>query len=57
MLVLNRATGQQMRNAGGWQLATPPAIPSGGTTIDVEARTAINVLIAALRTAGVFPSL
>lgn len=56
MLVLNRTTGQQMRHAGGWQLATAPAAPNGGTTIDVAARAAINALIAALRTAGVFPA-
>lgn len=58
MVILNRGTGQQMRrHAGSWQLATPPAAPSGGSTIDAEARATINALIAALRTAGIFAGL
>lgn len=37
-----------------WQLASQPAAPSGGAVIDVEARTAINALIQALRSARIF---
>lgn len=40
----------------GWQSAAEPAEPSGGTTIDAEARTAIRDLIEALRKVGIFPN-
>lgn len=51
--VLNRATGQQIHYFGGWQTPAVPAAPTGGTTIDTQARAAIASLIAALQTAGV----
>jgi len=51
--VLNRATGQQLRYFGGWQTASVPTQPSGGTVIDSQARAAIGQLIASLQTAGV----
>ena len=54
MRLLDQASGQERRYAGGWLAPTAPAAPSGGSTIDAEARTAITALIAALRTAGVF---
>lgn len=56
MLVLNRTTGQQMRHLGGWQVASTPAAPTGGTTIDSQARSAIVALIDTLRIAGVLPT-
>jgi hypothetical protein len=56
MRLLNRATGQDMRRAGGlWRTATAPMTPTGGTVIDAEARSTIVALVAALRQAGVFP--
>ncbi|HMP56120.1 MAG TPA: DUF2793 domain-containing protein [Novosphingobium sp.] len=55
MRVLDRATGQDRRYRNGWLAATVPAAPSGGTTIDAEARTAIGEIIARLRTAGILP--
>ena len=55
MVLLNRANGQQRRYFASWLAPTVPAGPSGGSTIDAEARTAIAALVAALRTAGVFP--
>lgn len=55
MKLLNRSTGQEMRFAAGWKTATRPAAPSGGTTIDSEARTAISALLTALTTAGLIP--
>lgn len=55
MILLNRANGQQRRFFASWLAPTVPSAPSGGATIDAEARTAIDALIAALRTAGVFP--
>ncbi|MGE3690509.1 MAG: DUF2793 domain-containing protein [Novosphingobium sp.] len=56
MRVLDRSTGQERFYRGGWQAPAVPATPSGGSTIDTEARTAIADLIAALRLAGVFPA-
>ena len=38
---------------GAWHLVTAPAAPSGGSTIDAQARTAIAAIIAALRTGGI----
>lgn len=52
--VLNRASGQQLLYAGGWQAPAAPAAPAGGATVDAEARTAIAALIGALQQSGVF---
>lgn len=51
--VLNRATGQDIRFHSTWKVANRPAAPSGGSTIDSEARAALTALIAALTTAGI----
>ena len=56
MQVLNRSTGQVMLYSGGWAAAAAPASPAGGSTVDIEARAAIDDLIAALRLAGVLPA-
>lgn len=53
--LLNRATGQEWRFAGGWQVPERPALPTGGTTIDAEARAAIAGILTALAVAGVIP--
>jgi Protein of unknown function (DUF2793) len=55
MKLLNRATGQEQRYSGAWQVATRPAAPSGGTTVDAEARGAIAAILASLTTAGIIP--
>lgn len=55
MRLLNLATGQEMRRLSGWQTATEPEAPTGGTVVDAEARAAVLELIAALRGIGVFP--
>ncbi len=53
--LLNKATGQIWRRvSSSWNAPSPPTAPSGGTTVDNEARTALAELIAALRQAGVF---
>jgi hypothetical protein len=54
--LLNRATGQEIRYLGVWKIANRPALPTGGTTIDAEVRTAFAALIASLTTAGVIPA-
>lgn len=57
MKLLNRATGQEIRYFGIWKSAARPALPSGGTTIDAEARTTIAAILAALTIAGMVPAL
>ena len=54
MRVLDRSTGQELRYFGGSQAASAPTEPTGGTTVDSEARTALAELVAALRTSGIF---
>lgn len=39
----------------GWQIAATPVVPATGTVIDVEARTAIDQIISALRDIGILP--
>lgn len=56
MRVLDRSTGQERFYRSGWQVPAVPAAPSGGSTVDTEARTAIAALITALRQSGVFPT-
>ena len=56
MRLLDRSTGQLLLHRGGWQRPSAPAAPTGGTTIDAEARAALADLIAALANAGIFPA-
>ncbi len=56
MKLLNRASGQEIRYKTGWQVAVRPSDPTGGTTIDAEARAAIVAILASLTTAGTFPA-
>ena len=55
MIALNREAGQLVRFAGGWHQASRPTTPSGGTTVDSQARSAIAEVVAALTTAGILP--
>lgn len=55
MRLLNRATGQMMLYRGGWSMAATPDAPSGGATVDAEARAAIATLLEALSDAGILP--
>jgi hypothetical protein len=56
MRLLDRSTGQEKHYFASWQVPIAPAAPSGGTTVDAEARATIADLIVALRTAGIFPA-
>jgi hypothetical protein len=51
--VLEKPSGQEIRFVGGWQRPATPADPSGGTTVDAEARTAIAEVVEALIAAGI----
>lgn len=55
MQVLDRSRGQILHRIGGaWQGPRAPDAASGGTVIDVEARRALNALVASLQQWGVF---
>ena len=57
MRMLDKAAGQDIRYAGGaWLRAAAIGVPTGGTTADSEARTAIAALIGALVVAGIVPA-
>jgi hypothetical protein len=56
MTVFNRTTGQDMRFRQDWVAPTRPTLPSGGSIIDAEVRTALAELIDSLVTAGILPS-
>ena len=56
MRLFDSSTGQVLLYRSGWERPATPAEPTGGTTVDAEARTAISALIAALVEAGVFPA-
>ena len=53
MRVFDKAAGKQSVFDGTWQRAADVPLPSGGSTIDAQARTAIAGLIAALVAAGI----
>ena len=54
MRVFDLALDQYRTFAGSWTAPMAPTAPQGGTTIDAEARNALNQLITALRAAGIF---
>ncbi|MFC0589986.1 DUF2793 domain-containing protein [Novosphingobium aquiterrae] len=53
MRALNRTTGQDLRYRNGWTSVPKPSSPSGGTTVDAEARAAVVQILAALSAAGI----
>ncbi len=54
MRIFERTTGRFVLYADGWRRAAAPPEPTGGTTVDQEARDTIATLIAALRSQGLF---
>jgi len=55
MRVFDKSVGQILQYDGGWNRAATPTPPNGGTTVDTEARAAIDQLIAILRDAAILP--
>jgi len=56
MRVLDQSTGQVRSYNGAWIAPAAPVAPTGGATVDAEARSTIADLIARLRECGVFPA-
>jgi len=57
MRVYDRTAGQDLRQiSGNWIAATVPTAPSGGTTVDSQARDAIANMLQCLRDAGIVPA-
>lgn len=56
MRLLDRSNGVERRFAGEGRMASRPALPSGGTTVDTEARSALSALIDSLGQAGILPA-
>ncbi|WP_296680393.1 DUF2793 domain-containing protein, partial [Novosphingobium sp.] len=52
----NRATGQELLYSDGWIAPDRPTVPSGGTTVDSEARETIVQIIASLASVGIYPA-
>jgi hypothetical protein len=53
--IFNRATTQFAHYSGGWKTPASVIAPTGGTTIDTQARTTLANLISTLQTAGILP--
>lgn len=56
MRVFDRSRGAEMLFFGFWRKASLPVEPVGGTSVDGEARTAINDLVSALQALGILPA-
>ncbi len=56
MAVFDEASGQTRRYVDGWQAATTVSMPSGGLTIDTQARSAVAGLVAALVVSRILPA-
>ena len=55
LIVYDRQTAGSLVYRDEWSRHQAPTLPSGGNTIDTEARDAIEELVAILRQHGVFP--
>lgn len=52
--VTNRVTGQDLRFIGSWRSANRPAAVTGGSVVDVQARTQLQNILDAMELAGIF---
>lgn len=57
MRVWDSTVRQWLTRDGGWNRPATPESPTAGSTIDSEARAAIDALIEALRNAGIFSAI
>lgn len=55
MVVFDKSAAQSSRYDNGWIKAGAVTSPSGGVTIDEQARSAIDQIVAALQAAGILP--
>jgi hypothetical protein len=55
MQIFDQQAGQRLLFDGAWQAAVEPAVPTGGDTIDTEARAAVSAIVNALRASGILP--
>lgn len=53
MEIFDRSSQRRLLHLSGWNAASAPAAPAGGTTVDAEARATLNALIATLEAAGI----
>ncbi len=51
--VIDRATDQKLVYIGGWRREAAPAEPTGGSTVDTEARAAIVAILQLFRRTGI----
>ena len=56
MRVFDRSSQQERLFTSTWQSAITPLTPTGGATVDAEARAAISEVILALRVSGIIPA-
>ncbi len=56
MRLYDRAADRSLFFRSDWHSAATPAVPEGGTVVDVEARAAIGAIVSALRDIGIFAS-
>lgn len=54
MTIFDRADAAYWHYNSTWKSASEPAVPTGGSVVDIEARTALTDLIQALRNLGIF---
>ena len=57
MSVFDQEAGVKKQYNGGWVAASQVTQPSGGSTVDAEARAAISVLLGELQKLGILPNL
>jgi hypothetical protein len=55
MRVFDRSTGRSWLYFAGWKIPSAISAPTGGSTVDSEARSAVTQLINALKVAGILP--
>ncbi len=56
MTVFDKTLGCFCHYDGNWSVPAAPDLPTGGSVVDAQARTAIEALVVALRAGGVIPA-